>query len=470
VSGNHDCYEEAFGISPRVMGHRANEGIPADNNLTFYEALLAFGRTYGTIKKKFNFKAELLEWFYKVLTPWADFAVKLKNQRVVGLQWGDDECMLRSKGQGFGHLPRADQSVSAGQLSLFVDGLSDECPTVLMTHFTFVSYADSISIVDPAARDVTELAGRQGDLNLRGTFGDHDQGTFELERTAMYSQVSHPEKVQAVFTGHSHRKGLYFLNSRQLSLDVPTTMFNFDRPIAVSELPRGVSDDTPIIVSDCAGPLPRYNRLGEFAGWGSDRPAGTVAYFRGKRLDRVSALRASGSRTKPRVVVALDYLHWLKGEVFQEIATDWFDPQHEADADLGLNIWLKCDVVTLGGVVFHSKAADALPWTRCEAAYDEASNKWVVPAAQRDTFRDWLRFGPSAGRFLSLRFVPNSSHPDYAAMLERYDFSDPWNFEVKVVSDFWPGRKRYFVDNPTGTWDRVPEAPDFAWRERLYST
>lgn len=38
ITGNHDCYEEAYGTSPRVLAKfkRANEGIPADNNLTFY--------------------------------------------------------------------------------------------------------------------------------------------------------------------------------------------------------------------------------------------------------------------------------------------------------------------------------------------------------------------------------------------------------------------------------------------------
>jgi hypothetical protein len=43
VSGNHDAYEKAYGISPRFMGVRANEGIAADHNLT-----RATGRFAGT--------------------------------------------------------------------------------------------------------------------------------------------------------------------------------------------------------------------------------------------------------------------------------------------------------------------------------------------------------------------------------------------------------------------------------------
>ena len=51
ISGNHDCYVKPFGISPRVRSTRANEGIPEDLNLTFYEALLAFGRSGGLLRR-----------------------------------------------------------------------------------------------------------------------------------------------------------------------------------------------------------------------------------------------------------------------------------------------------------------------------------------------------------------------------------------------------------------------------------
>ena len=38
---------------------RANAGIPADNNLTFYEAILAFGESYGEVRKKLNFQPKM---------------------------------------------------------------------------------------------------------------------------------------------------------------------------------------------------------------------------------------------------------------------------------------------------------------------------------------------------------------------------------------------------------------------------
>jgi hypothetical protein len=485
ISGNHDCYKEAFGISPRVcpMGvKRANEGIPADNNLTFYEAILAFGRSWDQIKQSFNFEPELFEWFYKVLTPWADFSVPFRRQRLVGLAWGEHECMIEvvPSGQGLGHLPRADQSVNDGQMAMFIEGLSEDTPTVLMTHFTFVSYNDPISIVD-LDNPTTEQNGRPGTVDLRpGNFGDLDMGTFDEHRLAMYSRVANSDSVQAVFTGHSHRKGLYFLNRRALVLDTPTTMFNFDHQIELANLPSAVREETPIIVSDSAGPLPRFNREGEFGGWGSDTPAGTVAYF-GHRLQRVRAIRASSSRGRPRLAVALDYHHWMQDQVFEHIVTDWFGQFSEDESDLGIRIQLKSHLTSqfhigVERVVFYNKAADSTPWVRCEAA--NSGGRWVVPAAQREAFSDWLNFGPTAGRFISLKLGIG-----HHVLRQKYSTADHWNFEVHVDTSRRPSlshgmEKRYSIVNPDrtivavtgGAWYRnTPEAPSFSWRERIYS-
>ncbi len=55
TSGNHEAYSSPYGISPRVgkfLGLKpkgivkANEGIPADHNLTMYEAILTYGPRY----------------------------------------------------------------------------------------------------------------------------------------------------------------------------------------------------------------------------------------------------------------------------------------------------------------------------------------------------------------------------------------------------------------------------------------
>ena len=104
VTGNHEAYEMPYGISPRVeigswsfnLGGRemlgldteeyrqevekasqwvkgkGNAGIPADNNLTIYEAILAYGPTYAQIYSSQNFKNEQFDWFHTLFTPFSD--------------------------------------------------------------------------------------------------------------------------------------------------------------------------------------------------------------------------------------------------------------------------------------------------------------------------------------------------------------------------------------------------------------
>ena len=51
TAGNHEMYSLPYGLSPRVLWVRANQGVPADHNLTINEALLLYGPDYGhTIK------------------------------------------------------------------------------------------------------------------------------------------------------------------------------------------------------------------------------------------------------------------------------------------------------------------------------------------------------------------------------------------------------------------------------------
>jgi hypothetical protein len=124
ISGNHECYSVPYGISPRITekrakkkagdfttytieqqtekaredriadmekeqpteegdgggttgGNRANEGVPADHNLTFAEATLLYGPSYHQIvmfgkgdgSNTRNFKPQNLDWFYTIFTP-----------------------------------------------------------------------------------------------------------------------------------------------------------------------------------------------------------------------------------------------------------------------------------------------------------------------------------------------------------------------------------------------------------------
>ncbi len=392
VSGNHDAYEEPYGISPRpalqldrsarpvaplglpvpdswLASVRGNEGIPADHNLTFYEAILAFGESYfrTALIKAVWLHPHLFEWFYTVFTPFADFAADLPKQRIVGLAWGDSEGKLlpsdRADAHGGGHLPRADQTVSDGQIQFFDETLADGSKkVVLFTHFTFVSYKNELPSLP---------APRPGCVGT-STFSKQDWGTFEKGRDPLYSRIHQAAPggpgrgplLQCVFTGHSHRRGLYYLGPFQdtrkfwtmdtrdrLPWLLAAPLFGPLAPIfAGAVLAKRVNErvfgtlmfpihptvtpvallefeaKTPIIVSDSAGPVPRANVRGEFGEWGSDRPAGTFVSFSDDGVvDRVESVSATQqARTKPRAAVAIDYLHVNDGRGIVSIVGDEF--------------------------------------------------------------------------------------------------------------------------------------------------
>jgi hypothetical protein len=471
ITGNHDCYEEAFGTSPRVFHKRANEGIPADLNLTFYEAILTFGETFDTVRRTTNpnYTPALLEWFYTVFTPFADYAVALPKQRIVGLAWGEDESIMRPKGQGLGHLPRANEAVTDAQLAIFQSGLGTDKRTALLTHFTFVSYADSLSILPEP---------RQGNILTSDSYGDNDLGTFEKNRRALYAGVADPARTQFVVTGHSHRKGLYFLG--QPSGDgYATEMHGLRAPQSVPAL-NGAGPRTPIIVSDSSGPLPRLNLSLEFEGWGSDVPSGTrIQSAPDGSVSEVRAITSGAGVAKPRLAVALDYLHTLKDEVFDEIETWPFDPKKPRVGPHGLTFTFHKAFPTgigLDSVVLYGKATVAADWVRIplDVTITKAAGPYTASAAasaaDAGAFYDWLTIMPKTGRFASLRF--SAGDPALAPI---YDAGSAWNIEL----DCRPSRTNLFHSKITyvvlakagsewfGDSRPVVEGPSFDWRRRF---
>lgn len=172
TTGNHEAYQVPYGISPRknswvyAMGAletggmlsgphgkrpidpgtlgkaadlatqyndferasdwaegKANEGIPADHNLTIYEACLAYGPAYAQALTSNNFDATHCDWFFTLFTPLSDWRVIYGKQCLLGLDWGEGEeyknlvgaLPMRADKQGFGILPRASQAISNKQ-------------------------------------------------------------------------------------------------------------------------------------------------------------------------------------------------------------------------------------------------------------------------------------------------------------------------------------------------------------------
>jgi calcineurin-like phosphoesterase family protein len=510
ITGNHDCYEGAFGVSPRKLGVRANEGIPADLNLTYYEAILAFGRTWDLLQKNGTpFSAPLFEWYYTVFTPWSDFAIELPEQRVVALAWGEDEEIVSfsgSMGQGVTHLPRAEEAVTDEQLALFNAGLRPAKKSVLLTHFTFVSYLETVRETDSENQHLINVHGPTPPLDSYPLypFSEYDMGTFEMNRRALYAAVANPALVQCVITGHSHRKGLYFLGPLQSKELYPTQMYGLLEPVALASIQSG-GERTPIIVSDSAGPLPRRNFNNEFKEWGSDRPGGSLIVVKGGRVAQVQAVPVPRGgeverRAKPRLEVALEYLHVSKKEVFDEIETDKFPPSRAQSVEHGLNITFKkefpssrCQLTTL---TLYCRASSKAPWKRIPLAVgpwiidqeDQASvHCGIALRYSADFYNDWLNMAPKSGRFMSMRFKLTDR-----AIKDIYAQENAWNIEVDCRPAFtnFPFMDATYVVIPSGALELPPgiapempgeisppqtevnprmihEAPSFEWRERF---
>ncbi len=561
VSGNHDAYTDPFGISP--LHGNANQGIPADHNLTFYEARLAFGDTWsnagpgsggltgltsGVLEKGFgqaweqvgrlgrplaqmgnsallytfsrdkhgkgvtpemvekvkqvelklgpSMDKENFEWFYTVFTPFSDFAVDLPRQRIMGLEWGDEEAMIFSNSWKLALLPRATQAVTEGGLALMQNPARDDAQRkVLFTHFTFASLQESL-------RDEVPGEGNVKGMSLssdNASFGKKDMGTFEKRRDEVYALVTAPRQFQCVFTGHSHRKGLYVIDppwdgnkvvtGDGIRLANDAHLFPFDTPFTDgrSRLERRV----PIIVSDSAGPIPRKNVRGELGEWGSDWPSGTLVTFdaggeaKPARIACVQCVRSDERRAKPRLAVSLDYLreaHLIfpgPDRIFQ-LSLDPRGVKVELVVTLGKDF----DGVTFGGItLFRKEPAPSSEWRSWEFIGPPRIERSKASATIREVLKEggipktrhrfWARDRdtplPGAGSdgwFVSMACRPmeedemlqlraESDLRRRVEVLKNYDSRSRWNLAVS------PQYNR--GDSPSDIVLLVIAKPNFGW-------
>lgn len=465
VSGNHDCYLEPYGISPRVLSKRANEGIPADHNLTIYEAILAFGKTYAKLKSKSNFTAEKLKWFYSVLTPFSSYFAALPLQALVGLGWGDDEHLLApipgyDWHQGnWGHLPRANRSISDLQLKLVKTAVDSGKRAILLSHFTFVSYFE----------DIPFNTAEEGDVEFDSVWRakKFDMGTFHKNRKTLYEKYMEKERrIHCALSGHSHRRGVYSIIRTSSSLmhkSVKTAVkeyaqFNPDAPKA---LPA-------VVVTDSAGPLPRYNWAEEFNGWGSASASGGAFIF--DDAGNLRRIRTIETSVRARFVVALDYLDIIaKKTVLVEFVSDKFEIRREK---MG-NVTYAFHVVVPKEIAGHVYVREMLmyvysasgEWKRISLTYDRDAKRWKIQG-RTNVWAFRYHFSTQHGRalFLSIRFGCKSD------LLAHYDFDSPWNFEFQLDHDTSGGglfgkatHKKYIVKRDP----KRAEIPDFEWRKKL---
>jgi len=474
VSGNHDAYYDPYGISPRVFSlFRANEGIPADHNLTFYESMLIFGKTYKEVYElKSGIKEEMFEWFYTILTPFSDFVQKLPNQVLLGLGWGDDERFFRlNDDQGNGFLPRAIEAVSDLQKKLvnYTKTQYANEKKIIMSHFTFASFAENIAFEENPA----------GIIHFNQEYSKHDMGTFELNRDIIKTL----DQFQLILSGHSHRRALYSLNCTNSDVDHTNgevTAYSFKDYIVKHEELCG--KQPLIVVSDSIGPHPRYNKSGEFFGWGSDRPSGTKISF--NELGDVRSIETCKVGNKPRFIIAVDYEDILIDSVFY-FQTESVNKNDDDNGTVGgyrfrfaLKKYLST-IVDVESISIHSMGSTGA-WSvitlqkgemeevKIESFLNQKWHNgntvngdtidtilWNIDKSENVLFRN-MEQNKERAHFMSIKFLPTQDW-----IKEQYDFSSHWNFEFQIGKHEDGDDRTYFIIRNK----KYAEKPDFDWRK-----
>ena len=444
ITGNHDCYWEPYGISPRWHGHRANEGIPADHNLTLYEAILAFGETYATILtgRDTSFQASCFEWFYAVFTPFSDYSVQLPRQHLVAFGWGDREDFFDIVGgQYFGHLPRAKDGVSTEQLGLLDTAIKGGKRVILMTHFTFVSYSDQFPI------SLGDQAGHLGEVfcSKAKNWNDYNNGTFEIQRPEMLVSRCAARQIQVVLTGHSHRQALYLIQAADTSYGrqmVTTRHLQFKNALAHPDIVQPA-----IVVSDSGGTIPRFNLNGEFNGWGSGPPSGTVIEF-DSGTGKLAGIAAHPSNCRPRAAAALDYGYLIKGmEILSSFQSDRFPIGSDRNGKLPslaftieFNTRKEKDLTSakdmswltgfsVESLTFYANHAPGR-WRKIELSPAGANRFAMSSAADTKDFAELFVDNKERTNFLAMKLKPPGYLSDYD--FSHYNFEDPWCWEFRV--------------------------------------
>lgn len=307
ISGNHEAYQHPYGTSPRVFDTalKANAGIPADMNLTFYEATLLYGENFHRFVTPSNFTPANMNWLYAAFTPWKDCLVPYgKNKNYLYLGWGEDED-IPMIGE---HLPRASEALSENQLTLLnhIASTAQTATNFLFSHFPIISFADRIPMVGgPHFTGVNENS-------------SYTLGTVEKRHRELISLLL-SKNIHYSISGHSHRPGVYqFASAEIIRHGKGESSFNVQgcAPASAGDalvdwreqvLPQ--SRSAIALVCGSSGPYGRQNLHGEFLGYGMEKPQGLLL---NPAEQRVSFVKSDAA--KPRLAVLLDYL-WCDADI-----------------------------------------------------------------------------------------------------------------------------------------------------------
>lgn len=452
----------------KLFDTKMNDGIPADHNLTIYEACLVYGPSFPQVVKPFNFYPENFDWFFNLFTPLSDFRVDYQNQVLVGLDWGNSEIMVNLDVSGkelyntpwnsagimgaLMGLPRANESLNERQRNLIEEARRSHKRVMLFAHFTLINYDLPFSL----SYKTPEFLPRDD------IFNEFTKGTFSKGRDWLYPRLNNG--IHYTLSGHSHRSGVY-----RLSMSESGTMSAKGyQPAECDKLSETVSltykdffkasSTSRVVVSSCGGPIGVQNLKGELYGWNLMPPSGTLVNIDvddPTELQRIVPTKYNGAR--PRFCVALDYVQvHCKKQVLAWIPTGnqghyWMiignvlEIQH-CITKATIYVWddksqnfaeFFCGVAPMPGhaTLYNFHIADHAGFF-----------KKALSRKSEDLHRKHVFIQVNFDHALAMN--PLYSH---------YNFDDPWIFRIDVQSSEGP---QPFI-TPAG--ERRAEIPDWEW-------
>lgn len=447
---------------------KMNEGIPADHNLTIYEACLAYGPSFPQAVKPFNFFPENFDWFFTLFTPLSDFRIDYQGQVLIGLDWGDSEIMVNLDVSGkelynapWNHagvmgslmgLPRANESLNERQRNMIEEARFTHKRVMLFTHFTLINYDLPFSLSHKTPYF----------LPRDDVFNEFTKGTFSKGRDWLYPRLNNG--IHYTLSGHSHRSGVYRLiiseSGAMSAAGYQPGEYNKSNESAsqtYKDFFRN-SSTSRVVVSSCGGPIGVQNLKGELYGWNLMPPSGTLIDI---DIDGPAELRrvvpTKYNAARPRFCVALDYVQvHCNRQVLAWIPTGnhghyWLvfgnvlEIQH-CIARVSLYVWDGKPKKFTEFICAVAPMPDHAPIYNFYIANYEAFFQKALSRKSEDLSEKHI--------FVQVNFDQTlAANPLYS----HYNFDDPWIFRVDVQSN--EGTQPFIT--PAG--DRRAEIPDWNW-------
>ena len=430
---------------PNIYDNRANEGIPADHNLTITEAILMYGPDYARVVMSAsydfggerNFRPDNLDWFYHVFTPLSSFYITYGEQCFIGLGWGDDERFVghipkvQGEWKAGGFLPRSTQGVTNIQLEIIEQALEKgKANNLLLSHFTFVNYSNT--------RPISE----KGRVVFASSLGEHDYGTFEENRPKVYKLLQQ-HQIQYTLSGHSHRCGLYQFGEKVKSVNPRgisrTWSVNGQAPKECQYHPGA---GCRMLVAASGGPIAGQNYDHELFNWGLDRPSGNYIKFNGSSEAEVGIMVASTPNSKPRLAVALDYADlFLRDDKKTGVFTHFESEKNKAPFIVELNEEIKLNAeefIDQVMLVVFQKDGTRIDIPGIATEFNRKENRFMVKMTN-EGFDEQLNMAADKYSMGFLKIQLKSAGKSVAT----YDTDKHWVFPVELISRQQLASKEY---------------------------